>query len=330
MHACQSLFAGGRASAVHPESSRAADPARVAMGGTRLAPLPRPAWLPETVWPFRTEVLNCAGATIAVTDVGNGPTLLFVHTGLWSFIWRDLILRLAPDFRCVCFDMPGTGQSDRGSEMLTLHYASEVVTGLIEALDLTDVTLVVHDLGGPSGFAGAARVPQRIRGLAALNAFGWKPTGAALRFMLALMGSGVMREIDVLTRVVPRLSSNTFGAGRHMPESSRQAFLAGINAFGVKSFHSYMRSARDSDELYDEVSAALAGPFRRLPLLTVFGERNDPFGFQAHWKALYPDARQVVITKGNHFPMCDDPALVANVISTWHRQRVAPHLRSSG
>jgi pimeloyl-ACP methyl ester carboxylesterase len=52
--------------------------------------------------------------------------------------------------------------------------------------------------------------------------------------------------------------------------------------------------------------------------LTIFGERNDPFGFQARWKALFPDAQQFVIPRGNHFPMCDDPQFVAETISSWH------------
>jgi len=116
------------------------------------------------VWPFQTSALE--GSKIAVTDVGRGPVLLFVHTGFWSFIWRDVILRLAPDFRCVCFDAPGTGQSDRlPTSSISLERASRALTAVIEALNLTDITLVFHDLGGPSGIAGAARMPDRIRGL---------------------------------------------------------------------------------------------------------------------------------------------------------------------
>jgi len=145
-----------------------------------LKPLPRPEWLPKSQWPFQTVGLDLDGSTIAITDVGQGPVLLFVHTGFWSFVWRDLILRLASDFRCVCFDAPGTGQSDRRPVRgITLERASRALTAVIEALRLTDITLIFHDLGGPSGIAGAARMPERIRGLCAVNAFAWKPSGIA-------------------------------------------------------------------------------------------------------------------------------------------------------
>jgi haloalkane dehalogenase len=84
-----------------------------------------------------------------------------------------------------------------------------------------------------------------------------------------------------------------------------------------------MRDARSCDALYEQVAAALAGPFAALPLVTIFGERNDPLGFQPRWKQMFPDVRRVVVAKGNHFPMCDDPDLVAETIRSWHRERVA-------
>jgi hypothetical protein len=118
--------------------------------------LRRPAWLAKSIWPFQTSALEVEGCRIAFTDVGRGPVVLFVHTGFWSFIWRDVILRFSGDFRCVCFDAPGAGQSDRlPVGRISLDRASRVLTALIERLDLRDIILVAHDLGGPSGIAGA-------------------------------------------------------------------------------------------------------------------------------------------------------------------------------
>ena len=290
-----------------------------------LAPLRRPQWLPENVWPFQTSILDVDGCNIAVTDVGQGPVLLFVHTGFWSFIWRDVISRLSTDFRCICFDAPGTGQSDRlPAGDISLAKASQALTAVIEALNLKNITLVFHDLGGPSGIAGAARVPDRIRGLCAVNAFAWQPSGPAFRGMLAVMGSAPMREFDAFTQILPKITATAFGVGRHMDDAGRRVFRSGIGRQGTRSFHAYLHDARKSQALYWELDRALTGPFRQLPLLTIFGEHNDPLGFQPHWKQLFPDARQVVVVKGNHFPMCDDPDLVAASIREWHRDRVAP------
>lgn len=49
-----------------------------------------------------------------------------------------------------------------------------------------------------------------------------------------------------------------------------------------------------------------------LPVLTVFGERNDPAPFQRRWSRPYPNAQQVAVPQGYHFPMIDDPQLFAD------------------
>lgn len=285
--------------------------------------LARPSWLSERVWPFDTFGLEVDESVLAVTDVGQGPVLLMVHTGTWSFVWRDLITKLATQFRCICFDSPGNGRTtDDPGVVISLERASRAVRGVIEQLDLDEFTLVAHDLGGIVALAGSACTADRVRGIVGMNAFAWKPSGHAFLTMLTVVGSGFIREFDVLTGLIPRLSSSSFGVGRHMDVASRKAFFDGIGTRGCRAFHAYIRDAKRCDDLYDEVGRALAEPFAHLPLLTIFGEHNDPFGFQLRWKEIFPDVRQVVIAKGNHFPMCDDPTLSAETIRSWHRECV--------
>jgi pimeloyl-ACP methyl ester carboxylesterase len=286
-------------------------------------PLQRPKWLPEEQWPFETFGIEHDGHRVAVTDTGAGPTLLFVHTGFWSFIWRGVLLRLTNSYRCVAVDAPGAGLSQRlPAELISLERSVAAVARVIEVLDLQDLVLVLHDLGGPVGIAGAATVAERVRGIAALNTFGWRPSNAVFRGMLVLMGSAFMREFDVFTGLLPRVTSNLFGAGRSMDAKSRAVLRAGIDREGLRAFHYYMRDALQCDDLYKGIDAALTGALRGLPFLSIFGERNDPFQFQRHWRHLFPHARQAVIARGNHFPMCDNPEMTATLIRSWHQEHV--------
>ncbi len=286
--------------------------------------LPRPDWLPRDIWPFETIGVPSRDSRLAVTDVGRGPTLLFVHVGMWSFVWCDLVLRLAPDFRCVFFDAPGNGRTeDQPGARVSIQRASQAVSEVIAALSLTDLTIVMHDLGGPSSLFAIADIPERVRGIVAMNAFGWQPDVLPLRFMLAVMGSAAMREIDAATGFLPRIASTAFGVGRRLDDRRRAAFLAGVGLRGRRSFHDYVRDARYGYRLYPVIDRALRGPLAGTPFLSIFGERNDPFGFQPRWKALFPHARQEIIAGGNHFPMCDDPDFCARVIRGWHREHVA-------
>jgi pimeloyl-ACP methyl ester carboxylesterase len=271
----------------------------------------RPTWLPPSAWPWPTYALQHDTGRVAVTDIGDGPTLLFVHVGSWSFVWRDVISRLQHDFRCVALDAPGSGLSGRAESPATLADAARAVTTLVDVLQLDDVTLAAHDLGGPAGFLAASRRADRFAALASVNCFAWRPSGPAFRGMLTLMGSGAARASDAKFGWLPWLTSTAFGVGRHWSRADLAVFRAGIDPSARRAWHSYFRDARDAANLYAELDAGLRGPLSNRPLLTIFGQFNDPLRFQKRWKTLYPNMRQVKVPWGNHFPMCDDPQLVA-------------------
>lgn len=277
----------------------------------------RPSWLPLSAWPWPARALSHDTGRIAVTDVGHGPALLFVHVGAWSFVWRDVIMRLQNNFRCVTLDAPGAGLSDRSKSRPTLADAGDAVATVMEQLDLRDVTLVAHDLGGPPAFLAACRQPGRVARLAAVNCFAWRPTGPLFRAMLALMGSAPARASDAAIGWLPRVTATSFGVGRHWDRSDLAVFRAGIDRAARRAWHGYFRDARTADTIYAEVDAGLRGPLSDRPLLTVFGQYNDPLRFQPKWKALFPHAQQVTVRRGNHFPMCDDPSLVASELEAF-------------
>ena len=270
-------------------------------------------------WPYQPRTIDVGGAPVAYYDVGSGPTLLLVHTGLWSFIWRDLIQRLANNFRCIALDSPGTGQSGIARWPPRLDHAANAVDATIRALRLRELTLVTHDLGGITGIVGLGRSRAELHGVVAINTFAWRPTGRALRFMLRLGGTAGARELDVLTHLVPRITASRFGIGRHLSRSSRRAFRESMRAPQIRAFHHYLADVLRSEPLCREAEGVVSTVMDRRPLLTIFGSRNDPFGFQAEWKRRVPHASELVLAGGNHFPMCDDPGFVARAILDWHR-----------
>ena len=284
----------------------------------------RPDWLASELWPWPIRGVPTPSGRLAVTDTGAGPTLLLAHIGSWSLIWRDLVSELSTDFRVVTFDTPGVGLSERVPwRELSLGGAAAGITAVVEALDLGRLTLVAHDLGGPAGLGAMAAIPERVEGIVAMNTFGWRPDSRALSGMLRLLGSAPMRTLDVTVRLLPRVSSSSFGAGRHWTEAQRRAYRRGLDAGAVRAWHRYLGDAARGDDLYDRVARVLGGPLADRPLLTVFGERNDPLHFQPRWRALFPNAVQRVVPRGNHYPMADDPASVAGWIRAWHRSAVA-------
>jgi haloalkane dehalogenase len=273
----------------------------------------RPGWLDERRWPFPVRTCGTSAGPIAYTDIGAGPTLLFVHVGFWSFVWRDVLTHLSASFRCITLDAPGTGLTANGT--VGLREAADAVDGLVTTLDLHDITLVVHDLGGPAALEAAARWPERVSRLAAVNTFGWKPRGVTFVGILRVMGSTPMRVLDTATGLLPRAASTRLGVGRHLDRAARRTFRRGVDRKGRASFHRYMRSARLHD--YQAIGTLLATLADR-PVLTIFGARNDPLRFQPKWRERFDNIHQVHVPRGNHFPMNDDPTLVGSEIAAWH------------
>lgn len=283
----------------------------------------RPGWLTEEVWPFALEDLDVQGVQIAYTDVGAGPTLLFCHAGMWSFIWRDVLARLQSDFRCVAFDPPGSGLSDRIADTdRTLASVRDATAAIIDHLDLDGVTLVMHDLGGVAALAAAQSRADRVVALVAANTFGWRPQGWLFRGMLALFGSAWMRGLDAATAWLPWASTTRFGVGRHLNRASRRAFRRGMDREGRRTMHLLFRSARHSPRVYDAAEAALDHQLAGRPLLAVFGAWGDYLRFRPQWRRRFPQIREVTIARGLHFPMCDDPDTTAQAIAAWHREVV--------
>jgi haloalkane dehalogenase len=279
--------------------------------------------LTHDVWPFTQRWLDVDGATVHYIDEGEGPVLLFVHAGLWSFVWRDAIIRLRADFRCVSLDFPGQGCSADGHTSIAAH--TDVLERFVGTVGLDDVTVVAHDLGGPVGFGWAARTPDATRALVAVNTFAWPPHSAMFKGMLRVMGSRPVRALDVATNLMFRATATRFGVGRHLDADDRRAFLEPFRARGPRrAFHDMLRDAGRSRLLLAGVEGALGSALTGKPMLTVFGERNDPMRFQLRWKALFPDATQVVVPRGLHFPMCDDPDLFADALRSWYAVAVAP------
>jgi haloalkane dehalogenase len=110
---------------------------------------------------------------LAHVDVGDGPPVVMLHgEPSWSFIWRRVIPPVCDaGFRCLAPDHAGFGRSDKPFDPSwhSLERHVELTTTLLEDLDLRDVTLVVHDWGGPIGMSIAVEHPDRIARIVSLD-----------------------------------------------------------------------------------------------------------------------------------------------------------------
>ena len=102
------------------------------------------------------------------------PTVVLVHGNPeCSYTYRDVVTELEARadsrFRVVAMDHVGFGLSDTADYELVCQDHARNLAHLVEELALTNVTLVVHDWGGPSGIGAFLRHPDRVDNLVVTN-----------------------------------------------------------------------------------------------------------------------------------------------------------------
>jgi len=128
----------------------------------------------------RIEVL---GKRIAWRETGTGNPIVFLHGNpTSSYLWRNIMPRVAGSGRCIAPDLIGMGGSDKLDSSQPDRYRfvchRRYLDATLEALGVKDrVTLVLHDWGSALGFDWARRHPGRVAGIVYMEALirpiGW-------------------------------------------------------------------------------------------------------------------------------------------------------------
>jgi haloalkane dehalogenase len=117
-------------------------------------------------YPFESRYREVDGLRLAHLDEGEGEPVVFFHgEPTWSFLWRKVIPPVRDaGYRCIAPDYAGFGRSDKPTDLgwYTYDRHVELMTALLEELDLRNATAVVHDWGGPIGLRLAVENPDRI------------------------------------------------------------------------------------------------------------------------------------------------------------------------
>lgn len=130
---------------------------------------------PETfagTWPFQPRYSDAPGFPMHYVDEGTGPdTLLLLHgEPTWSYLFRNQIPLWAQIARVIAVDHMGFGKSAAPTDRT--YWLQDHIDNLerfVLSSNLRDLTLVMHDFGGPVGMGLAIRHPDRIKRIVSVN-----------------------------------------------------------------------------------------------------------------------------------------------------------------
>lgn len=101
---------------------------------------------------------------IAYSDQGKGSeTILFIH-GLASYIpaWKNNVSALQTDYRCIAIDLPGYGKSSKGNYKVSMDFFAEVIHDFCVKLNIKNVVLAGHSMGGQIAISTALKYPDLV------------------------------------------------------------------------------------------------------------------------------------------------------------------------
>ena len=118
-------------------------------------------------FPFASRYVQVLGSRMHYVDEGEGQPILFLHGNpTSSYLWRNVIPFVTDDYRAIAVDLIGMGMSDKPDLEYTYQDHKRYLDAFIEALDLRDITFVIHDWGSVLGFDYAVEHGDNVVGIA--------------------------------------------------------------------------------------------------------------------------------------------------------------------
>ena len=183
----------------------------------------------DGTFPFKPHTKTVNGFRMHYVDECEGEPIIFLHgEPTWGYLYRSFIPPLSETSRVIVPDHMGFGKSDVPEDRpYTLAQHIDNLTKLILELNLTHITLVGQDWGGPIMFGFAVNHPDRVKRLVIMNtAVGVFPEGTRT-WASSMIENGTYYEIlGNLKDTLPGLLALGVGKATKITETMAQAYTA--------------------------------------------------------------------------------------------------------
>lgn len=272
---------------------------------------------------FERGVAELSAGRVHYREAGEGPPVVFVHGwGVNGSLWGETAARLAGSHRCIVPDLPfGSHREPLKPEAdLSPPGAAQIVSELLGALELEDVTIVANDSGGAVSQILVTERPERVARLVLTNSdclevfppgtFKLMVAGLKIPGFVALLVSSL--RLELIQR-----SPLAYGA------LSRERIPSEQLAGWVRPAIENREVRRDSRKFGAAMSprhtlaAAEKLPQLVIPVLLAWGERDRFFKIELAERLaeLIPDSRLVRLPDALTFVPIDEPERLAAEVS---------------
>ncbi|MDH5728088.1 MAG: haloalkane dehalogenase [Gammaproteobacteria bacterium] len=281
-------------------------------------------------YPFKSQFVDVHGSKMHFVEQGEGHPILFLHGNpTSSYLWRNIFPTASTYGRAIAVDLIGMGKSDKpeiGYRFVD-HY--RYLEGFIEALELSNITLVIHDWGSALGFHYATMHSNNVRGIAFMEAIlrpvSWDDFSFMEKFIFKRIrtpGKGenmVLEKNMFIEKVLPmatvrklsKLEKTTYNAPFQTP-AHRKPMLVWPREIPIE------QSPNDTYEIVKNYHEAMK--VSAIPKLLLYAEPGTLIKGANEAKAvqkLFANTEIEYIGHGKHFIQEDQPENISNALSKW-------------
>jgi haloalkane dehalogenase len=117
--------------------------------------------------PLPRNEIAVLDSAMSYLEAGQGGVVVFLHGNpSAAYLWRNVIPFVAEGHRAIAPDLIGMGHSGKPAIDYTYADHARYLDAFVEALGLTDITLVGHDWGAALAWDYARRHPEKVVRLA--------------------------------------------------------------------------------------------------------------------------------------------------------------------
>lgn len=154
----------------------------------------------------------------------NAPTMVLLHAlGEQATSWQDVSPRFTSSFRVVALDLRGHGASDWPG-MYSFELMRDDVLGVLDHLDLRDIILIGHSMGGTVAYLLAQAQPSRIARLVIEDV---PPPFPRTRAAPERPSGALPFDWAVVPAIVEQVNDPTLRYWKHLPDITAPTLLIG-------------------------------------------------------------------------------------------------------
>ncbi|MBA6154493.1 alpha/beta fold hydrolase [Gelidibacter maritimus] len=221
---------------------------------------------------FQTHTTTLDDLEISYIKEGDAPkTLLFVH-GLSSNAdaWSKNIAVLKADYTCIALDLPGYGKSSIPDADYTPSYFAEILLQFTEKLELDNIILIGHSMGGQASVKFANAHPEIIDKLILVAPAGLEQFSEAN----AAMMKSFMTPASVQSTTDDQIENNYALNFYQQPEEVSKMISDRKNIKEASNFEAHCKAIVKS--VYGMLNDPVHGELTSIaqPTLVIFGDKD--------------------------------------------------------